>query len=163
VNPNLLVDIRGALEKGEFEKVKTMCKDRDSFLTRVVYAGVFSRKEGPQVTRMKMEEEGRRMVELYWNRIGYLSDIGVIAPMLGFLGTVTGMIQSFNAIAFKIGEVKPIYMAYGVSQAMITTAAGLMLGIPAMMFYFFFRGRIQSIAMKAEPVIDSIADYLKKG
>jgi len=111
---------------------------------------------------VKMEDEARRFIELHWQRIGFLSDIAVISPMLGLLGTVLGMIKAFNAIAFKIGEVKPIFMAYGVSQAMVTTAAGLIVGIFSMVFYYFFRVRIQNIAVRSEMIIDSLADFFKK-
>ena len=157
-----LLEIKKAVENKDIEKVKALCKNRKNFLERVVYTGASNRKEPVQVFRMKMEEEARRIIELQWQRISFLSDIGVISPMLGLLGTVLGMIKAFNAIAFKIGEVKPIFLAYGVSQAMVTTAAGLILGIFSMVFYYYFRSKIQTISIRAESIIDSIADYLKK-
>ena len=157
-----LLEIKKAVENKDFEKAKALCKSRKNFLEKVVYTGASNRKEPMQVFRTKMEEEARRAIEIQWQRISFLSDIAVISPMLGLLGTVLGMIKAFNAIAFKIGEVKPIFLAYGVSQAMVTTAAGLIVGIFSMVFFFYFRSKIQNIAIRAESIIDSIADYLKK-
>jgi biopolymer transport protein ExbB len=65
--------------------------------------------------------------------------------LIGLLGTVIGMIRAFNAIAFQTAVVKPILLAGGVSQAMVTTAAGLIVAIPAMIFYAYFRGRVHDI------------------
>jgi biopolymer transport protein ExbB len=157
-----LLEIKGAIETRDIEKVKELCRERANLLERAVYAGAGKIKEGSQAVRLRMEDEARHVMETYWQRVTYLSDIAVIAPMLGFLGTVTGMIQAFNAIAFKIGEVKPIFLAYGVSQAMITTAAGLIVGIFSMAFYFFFRSRIQNISARAESILESLADYMDK-
>ena len=157
-----LLEIKKAVERKEIEKVKALCKSRKNFLEKVVYTGASNRKELPQVFRLKMEEEARRSIEIYWQKISFLSDIAVVSPMLGLLGTVLGMIKAFNAIAFKIGEVKPIFLAYGVSQAMVTTAAGLIVGIFSMVCYYYFRSKIQSIAIRSESIIDSIADYLQK-
>lgn len=157
-----LLEIKRALENKNSEKAKALCRERRNLLERVVYAGASYHGAPFQSFRIKMEEEGRRAIELFWQRISFLSDIAALAPMLGLLGTVLGMIRAFNAIAFKIGEVKPIFMAYGVSQAMVTTAAGLILGIFSMVFYFFFRSRIQTISIRAESIIDSIADQLEK-
>ncbi len=157
-----LLEIKKALENKNSEKAKALCRERRNLLERVVYVGASYRGAPLQSFRIKMEEEGRRAIELFWQRISFLSDIAALAPMLGLLGTVLGMIRAFNAIAFKIGEVKPIFMAYGVSQAMVTTAAGLILGIFSMVFYFFFRSRIQTISIRAESIIDSIADQLEK-
>ena len=61
--------------------------------------------------------------------------------MVGLLGTVLGMLRAFNAVALDIAKAKPMILAAGVSQALVTTAAGLMVGIPAMIFYAWFRGR----------------------
>ncbi|MBN1521701.1 MAG: MotA/TolQ/ExbB proton channel family protein [Candidatus Aureabacteria bacterium] len=157
-----LMEVKKAVESKDVEKVKMLCKDRKNFLEKVVYTGASNHREPVQVFRLKMEDEARRFIELHWQRIGFLSDIAVISPMLGLLGTVLGMIKAFNAIAFRIGEVKPIFLAYGVSQAMVTTAAGLIVGIFSMVFYYYFRVRIQNIAVRSEMIIDSLADYFKK-
>ncbi|MEM6911419.1 MAG: MotA/TolQ/ExbB proton channel family protein [Verrucomicrobiota bacterium] len=97
------------------------------------------------------EAEGTRQAGLLNQRITYLNDIGSIAPMVGLLGTVLGMIKSFNEIAetAQIGA-RQMDFAGGVSEALITTASGLVVGIPALVFYSYFRGRVQSYVSELE-------------
>ncbi len=97
------------------------------------------------------EAEGSRQAGLLSSRITYLADIGAIAPMVGLLGTVLGMIKSFLNIAEgDVSGVRQMELAEGVSEALITTAAGLMIGIPALVFYSLFRGRVQKYIAELE-------------
>lgn len=90
------------------------------------------------------EAEGSRQAGMLSSRITYLADIGSIAPMVGLLGTVLGMIKSFLQISGgDVQGVRQMELAEGVSEALITTAAGLAIGIPALVFYSLFRGRVQ--------------------
>ncbi|MBG7607149.1 MAG: MotA/TolQ/ExbB proton channel family protein [Verrucomicrobia bacterium] len=95
------------------------------------------------------EAEGSRQAGLLSSRITYLADIGSIAPMVGLLGTVLGMIKSFLQIS-EFAGVKQMELAAGVSEALITTAAGLSIGIPALIFYSLFRGRVQKYIAELE-------------
>ncbi|WP_411826735.1 MotA/TolQ/ExbB proton channel family protein [Luteolibacter sp. AS25] len=95
------------------------------------------------------EAEGSRQAGLLSSRITYLADIGSIAPMVGLLGTVLGMIKSFLQIA-NFDGVRQMELAEGVSEALITTAAGLSIGIPALVFYSLFRGRVQKYIAELE-------------
>ncbi len=97
------------------------------------------------------EAEGSRQAGLLSSRITYLADIGAIAPMVGLLGTVLGMIKSFlNIAAGDVTGVRQMELAEGVSEALITTAAGLTIGIPALVFYSLFRGRVQKYIAELE-------------
>ena len=97
------------------------------------------------------EAEGSRQAGLLSSRITYLADIGSIAPMVGLLGTVLGMIKSFMQISGgDVQGVRQMGLAEGVSEALITTAAGLMIGIPALVFYSLFRGRVQKYIAELE-------------
>jgi len=97
------------------------------------------------------EAEGSRQSGLLNSRITYLADIGSIAPMVGLLGTVLGMIKSFFQIsAGDVQGVRQMQLAEGVYEALITTAAGLVIGIPALIFYSFFRGRVQKYIAELE-------------
>jgi len=104
------------------------------------------------------EEETRLML---W--VNYLNVFATIAPMLGLLGTVTGMITSFDQLA--AGRSEPQDLAGGIGEAMLTTAGGLIVGIPAMFFYFYFRNlliaNISSIQKKATFLIDVLSGELK--
>lgn len=94
--------------------------------------------------------EGTREASRLNQRIVYLADIGAIAPMLGLLGTVLGMIRSFSVVASDIASTRPMLLAEGVSEALVTTAAGLLIGIPAMAAYAYFRGRVQGLIAELE-------------
>ena len=90
------------------------------------------------------EAEGSRQSSMLNQRISYLADIGAIAPMVGPLGTVLGMIRAFLGIGSgNVEVVRPMKLAGGVAEALVTTASGLSIGIVAMIFYSIFRGRVQ--------------------
>jgi biopolymer transport protein ExbB len=94
--------------------------------------------------------EGTREASRLNQRIVYLADIGAIAPMLGLFGTVLGMIRAFSVVASDIASTRPMLLAEGVSEALVTTAAGLLIGIPAMAAYAYFRGRVQGLIADLE-------------
>ncbi len=97
------------------------------------------------------ESEGSRQAGMLSSRITYLADIGSIAPMVGLLGTVIGMIKSFLEISGGAFEgVRQMKLAEGVSEALVTTATGLVVGIPALVFYSLFRGRVQKYVSELE-------------
>jgi biopolymer transport protein ExbB len=99
------------------------------------------------------ETEGSRVAASLNNRVTYLADIGMIAPLLGLLGTVFGIITSFGALGADVGSARYIALSKGISQALVNTATGLAIGIPAMVFYAFFRGRSQKLISELESAI----------
>src|SRR3954468_11073793 len=96
------------------------------------------------------ETEGTRVTSNLNNRVIYLADIGMIAPLLGLLGTVFGIIRSFGALGADVGSARYAALSRGISEALVNTAAGLAIGIPAMIFYAFFRGRSQKLISELE-------------
>ena len=96
------------------------------------------------------QAEGQRQASALNQRIAYLADIGTLAPMLGLLGTVIGIVQSFGVIAVDAAATRPTMLAQGIGEALIATAAGLLIGIPAMGAYAFFRGRAQALISDLE-------------
>src|ERR1700692_1283473 len=103
-----------------------------------------------QQVREIAETEGSRVAASLNNRVTYLADIGMIAPLLGLLGTVFGIITSFGALGADVGSARYAMLSRGIAQALVNTAAGLSIGIPAMMFYAFFRGRAQKLISELE-------------
>lgn len=147
-------DIRGAYQ---------MCEGRNELLPRVLQAGLRMAGHDRFVIQDAMESEGERGATELWQKISYLNNVGSIAPLLGLLGTVFGMIRAFGAIAFIDSQAKGLIMAEGVAQAMITTAAGLSLAIPAMLAYYYLRGRVNRIIAEVEAhaseLIEAIAAH----
>src|SRR6202795_5210012 len=103
-----------------------------------------------QQVREIAETEGTRVDDNLNNRVVYLADIGMIAPLLGLLGTVFGIIRSFGALGADLGTARYVLLSQGISEALINTAAGLAIGIPAMICYAFFRGRSQKLISELE-------------
>ncbi|GAA5495554.1 tol-Pal system protein TolQ [Rubritalea halochordaticola] len=115
------------------------------------------------------EAEGSRQAGILTQRISYLSDIGAIAPMIGLLGTVIGMIKSFMEIGQGNFEgVKQMELGGGIAEALITTASGLVIGITALIFYSIFRGRVQKYISELEAAATHLmallaAQYNRRG
>ncbi len=106
------------------------------------------------------ETEGMRVASNLTNRVTYLADIGMIAPMIGLLGTVLGIIRSFSALGSDLGAARYTQLSNGISEALINTSAGLAIGIPAMIFYAIFRGRSQRLISDLESAVTHILALL---
>ncbi len=118
-------------------------------LGRILAAGLVNRHHDREIMKESIEETGRQVVlelERYLNALG---TIAAITPLLGLLGTVIGMIKVFAAITTH-GVGDPGVLAGGISEALITTATGLSVAIPALMFYRFFRGRVDELVVHME-------------
>ncbi len=113
-----------------------------------------------QQVREIAETEGSRFASALNNRVAYLADVGMIAPLLGLLGTVIGIVRSFSALGADLGSARYMQLSKGVSEALINTAGGLAIGIPAMIFYAFFRGRAQRLISDLESAVTHVLALL---
>ena len=134
-------DLRGAYQ---------MCEDRDEFIANVLRAGLRLHGHDRYVVQEAMQSEGERRAMAMWQKISYLNNIGVLAPLLGLLGTVISMIGAFGAIAYNDAQSRSLAMADNVAKAMVNTAAGLALAIMALIFYYYLRGRVVTIIAHVE-------------
>lgn len=129
------------------ERVKSIREG--SPLGRVLAAGITARDKDREVMRESVEETGRHVVHELERYLNSLGTIAAISPLLGLLGTVIGMIEVFTDLtAHGAGDVSNL--AGGISQALITTAAGLSVAIPSLMFYRYFRGRVDELVVFME-------------
>ena len=122
---------------------------KNSPLGRILAAGLRNMNAERELMKESIEEEGRQVeqgLERYLNTLGTIASI---TPLLGLLGTVIGMIKVF-AVITSLGVGDPKVLADGISQALLTTAAGLSVAIPSLMFYRFFRGRVDELLLKME-------------
>lgn len=148
------------IRKNKETMIRSMCENENNLIARVLLAGI-SRKDAEKVViKEAMQDEGRRNADELWQKLSYLADVAVISPMVGLLGTVLGMMQAFNVIVFQTGAVKPVLLANGISKAMITTAAGLMIAIPTMMFHAFFRGKVQTVTAQLENITEELYYFI---
>ncbi|CAN5716292.1 hypothetical protein BH20VER1_BH20VER1_30650 [soil metagenome] len=113
-----------------------------------------------QTVREIAETEGGRVASQLNNKVTYLADIGMIAPLLGLLGTVIGIIRSFGALGAQQGTAQYGALSSGISEALINTSAGLAIGIPALMFYAFFRGRVNRLISELESSVTHVLALL---
>lgn len=146
--PDLVNRTNSAMASRDVGSAYSACQSHPSSYARVMATSLlkvnFDRDLANKASMMDAaaealdEEEHRQMV---W--VNYLNIFATLAPMVGLLGTVWGMIEAFDALASQSGDAKAL--ASGIKVAMITTAGGLIVGIPAMFFYFFFRDRLQGV------------------
>jgi biopolymer transport protein ExbB len=162
-----VLELSRLIAAGDVEQARLSCRNQPSPIASVALSALdyATRTRQPEPTMLKeiIEGEGSRQAAEIQNQTTYLLDIGVIAPMVGLLGTVLGMLTAFNAVALDIARAKPIYLAAGVSQALVTTAAGLLVGIPAMMFYAYFRGHTGKLIGRLETVSADLLTQLIQG
>ncbi len=163
VPPQFLKRALSQVRNGDLRGAYQMCEGRDELLVNVIRSGLKMSGHDRYVIQDAMESEGERGATALWQKVSWLNNIGVIAPLLGLLGTVWGMIQAFSAIAFDPAQVKGISMAYSVSKAMITTAAGLLLAIPVLLVYYYLRGRVIKIIAEVEAHSSELVELLTRG
>jgi biopolymer transport protein ExbB len=138
---DLKPEIEGLLARRDLKGVREVCQNNPSLMTSVLDAGLERVSEDdfdPAHVMEAIEEAGNEQMVTFMRPINYLSMIGSVAPMLGLLGTVSGMIKAFQTISAG-GMGKPELLAGNIGEALITTAAGLIIAIPAMTAYFVFK------------------------
>jgi biopolymer transport protein ExbB len=142
------------IQKGDFLGLLAVANRNNEATAQVIGRSVDFLTKNPEVdfenVREVAQAEGTRQAGALSQQVSYLSDIGAIAPMLGLLGTVIGMIESFHVLASDMAASKPMALAAGVAQALIATAAGLMIAIPALAGYVYYRGRVQGLISELE-------------
>ncbi len=146
---HLVAQIWQWVRQDELDNVRLRSLRRGSPLGRILAAGIVNLEHGREIMKEAVEDTGRHVVlelERYLNTLG---TIAAITPLLGLLGTVLGMIKVFTVITSQ-GVGDPGVLAGGISEALITTAAGLSVAIPSLMFYRYFRGRIDMLVVRME-------------
>jgi len=108
-----------------------------------------NRNSSREITKESIEDTGRHVTQLLERNLNTLGTIAAISPLIGLLGTVIGMIKVFAVITLE-GVGNPETLAGGISEALITTAAGLVVAIPSVIFYRYFRGKINQLVVSME-------------
>lgn len=139
---DLKEQIEALMRKRDVQGIRSLCAENDSLITAVLDAGMERISEehdyDAQHVMEAIEEAGNEQMVIFMKPINFLSIIGGTAPMLGLLGTVSGMIKAFSIIA-QGGMGDPGKLAGSIGEALITTATGLVIAIPAMIAYFLFK------------------------
>lgn len=142
------------MRKGDYYGLLAVSNRHGEAVARIMRRTLDFLAKNPKATlaeaREIAETEGTRLTAALNQQIVYLADIGMIAPMIGLFGTVLGMIRSFGAVAQNASATQSATLAAGVSEALVATAAGLVVGIPAMGAYAYYRGRVNRLIAELE-------------
>lgn len=157
----LLTRIRAALEQGHPEEAQQACEEYPGAIAAVAQAGLYKRHASREEIRELMMSVGNDQVTYLERYLIVLATVAEISPLLGFLGTVTGMIRAFNAIA-QADTMSASIVASGVSEALITTATGLFIAIPVYTAHNFFVSRIDQITAAMERMATHLLEILAR-
>lgn len=156
-----------AMFSGNYRQALEVLDSSDSPVTRVLAAGVRNAHLGERGAERAMEEQGSREATALTRRLGWLDTIVTIAPLLGLLGTVTGMISAFNVIATTEGISTPTAITGGVAEALIATATGLAIAIFTLVGYNWLQERIKGVIGEIEArgtaMVNVIAECGERG
>jgi biopolymer transport protein ExbB len=137
------------VRRGQLDNARLQALSKGSPLGRILAAGLVNRHHSREVMKDSIEEIGRHVVLDLERFLNTLGTIASVSPLLGLLGTVIGMIKVFNAIT-EHGVGNPSVLAGGISEALITTAAGLSVAIPSLMMHRYFRGQVDQLVASME-------------
>ena len=166
--PNALVAaLAEPLRARDIEKARALCTGTNSVLSRCLAAALGkARPQKDDANREKVEGSFMDNVEAEDGAIGqwinYLNVVAAVAPMIGLLGTVSGMISAFQTIG-QVGMGDPSALAEDIGEALVTTATGLTIGIPAMVAYFVFRNRLNENILKTVETGGDLIDEMVEG
>lgn len=161
ISPKFLEEIRRHWYRREAREAMRVCKEYDIALARILRAGLLRFDQGPKEIGHAIQDAGRREATLLRKNLGLLNFLAQMAPLLGLFGTVLGMTRSFDAIS-RYGQQGNIELvASGIAEALITTVWGLMVGIPALGFYYYFRRKIELRVLEMEGVCVNFLEDLE--
>lgn len=149
-NSRLLEQLRAFVGSGDDREAERRLTESNTPVAQVLAAGLRAKGKGHEAVKAALESTGNEQVYRLEERTAILATVAGIAPLLGFLGTVTGMIKAFQQIESLGGNVNATVLAGGIWEAMITTAAGLIVGIPALVAYNHLISRIRTFTTDME-------------
>lgn len=159
--PAFMVRIRGFIKKKDISGAISYCMEEKSPIANVVRKGLKKYKLGHERVKETIENAGNQEISKLEKGLPILASVSGIAPLLGFLGTVTGMISAFMIIQDLQGSVSPSDLAGGIWEALITTAFGLFVGIPALALYNYFLSAVKKLVSEIEMVANDVVDIVQ--
>ena len=159
--PAFMVRLRGMLKKKDITGAISYCMEEKSPVANIIRKGLTKYKLGHERVKEAIENAGRQEISKLEKGLAVLASISGIAPLLGFLGTVTGMISAFMTIEDIAGSANPSDLAGGIWEALLTTAFGLMVGIPALAFYNYFVSAVKKLVGDMETVANDVVDIIQ--
>lgn len=154
--------MRQVLRRNQVQEAMEICDQTDAPLARILKAGLLVHDRSKEDIRAAMEDAGHLEVPRLERYLTALATCVNVAPLLGLLGTVQGMIKAFSEIQHRQGQVAPANLAEGINNALLTTAAGLAVAIPALVVYNYFVARVENTVTEIEISASELADLLTR-
>lgn len=159
--PAFMIRLRGLIKKKDISRAVSVCMEEKSPIANIVRRGLKKYKYGHDRVKDAIENAGKQEISILEKGLSILATVAGIAPLLGFLGTVTGMITAFMTIEDLAGSANPSDLAGGIWEALITTAFGLIVGIFALAFYNFFLSKVKRLVGDMETVANDVVDTIQ--
>ncbi len=159
--PAFMVRLRGLIKKKDISRAVSVCMEEKSPIANIVRKGLKKYKYGHDRVKDAIENAGKLEISKLEQGLSLLATVAGIAPLLGFLGTVTGMITAFMTIEDLAGAANPSDLAGGIWEALITTAFGLIVGIFALAFYNYFLSSVKRLVGDMEIVANDVVDTIQ--
>jgi biopolymer transport protein ExbB len=157
----LLKNVEDAIAEGGVEKAKEVCRNTKGPVASIFYDGLLHYEEGIDVVEKRITSSGGVQMSLMENNLSWIALFIALAPSLGFLGTVIGMVQAFDAIE-AAGDISPNIVAGGMKVALITTVGGLIVAMILQVFYNYILSRIDALSIDMEEASIGLVDVLAK-
>jgi biopolymer transport protein ExbB len=158
---DFLIEIEDLIRREKIPEAITRCRKDNSSMANIIVAGIRNFGKRREIVKESIEEIGRKEAATLERYINVVGTIAAIAPLLGLLGTVFGMIKAFNVISIQ-GVGNPGSLAGGISEALITTAAGLVVAIPTFVLYRYLANKADALIVEMEEHSIRMVDLLKE-
>jgi biopolymer transport protein ExbB len=159
--PELIDEIQALFDEEQFQEAMELCENEPTFLTRVCGAGIAKIGHSFQVMEQAIQEMGDEEAIKLHQKVGWLSLIANVAPMMGLLGTVQGMVISFHTIATTAGQANPAELADGISQALLTTLFGLLVAIPVTAVFAYLRNNLVRSVIEVGAIVEDLFERFR--
>lgn len=162
IPPDLSGEVRKRIAAGQIVAAQKLCRDEPSLLSYLVLNGLSEVESGWPEIQSAVEDTLADQAARLFRKVEYLSVIGNLAPMVGLLGTVTGMIFAFQQVADTQGAAGAGDLAEGIYQALVTTVGGLLVAIPSLAAFAIFRNRVDGLVAEAAHAAQQTLSPLKR-
>jgi biopolymer transport protein ExbB len=149
MRPNILDTIKMLIQKGDYLGASTVCTAHPSVMTSIINAAIENRQFNREEIKEAILDAGRQHIPVLERHLGILGSIASVSPLLGLLGTVTGMIKVFKVIS-QVGVGHAEALSGGISEALLTTATGLVIAIPSLIAYNYLVDKAENIILEIE-------------
>ncbi len=159
--PELIDELQALFEDEQYQDAMELCENEPCYFTRVAGAGISKIGHSFAVIEKSMEEMGDEESIKLHQKVGWLAVISNVAPMMGLLGTVGGMVESFNTIASSAGGANPAELAGGISKALLTTMFGLIVALPVTAAFAFIRNRMVRNIIEVGAIVEDLFEHFR--